>query len=201
VLKPATSQLGQRTLPGRMPLIPTSDRLLRPAAFLDRDGVLNEDLGYVSRPEEFRWCNGAVEGVKVLNELGYLVIVITNQAGVAYGMYEEEAVVELHNWMNSELGRHEARIDGFYYCPHHPQGVRSGYAFTCECRKPRPGMLLRAIHEWNADRSRSFLIGDKQTDIEAAEAAGIPGLLWRGCDVRLAISKMISGATRGKHAG
>jgi D-glycero-D-manno-heptose 1,7-bisphosphate phosphatase len=173
----------------------------RPAAFLDRDGILNEDSGYVSRREEFRWCKGAVKAVKALNELGYLVFVITNQAGVAYGLYEEQAVLDLHDWMNAELATCGAHIDGFYYCPHHPQGVRPSYAFTCECRKPNPGMLLKAMHEWNVDRDRSFLIGDKETDIRAAGAAGISSLLWRGGDVRLAVAEAIGAVMARSRSG
>lgn len=199
MLKSATVRAPQVNVSGTSPLIQKRTRLLRPAAFLDRDGILNEDVGYVSRTEEFRWCSGAVDGVRILNDHGYLVIVVTNQAGVAYGMYEEQAVVELHNWMNSELGRHEAHIDCFYYCPHHPQGKLPSYAFTCECRKPSPGMLTTAIREWNVDSSRSFLIGDKETDILAAKAAGIPGLLWRGGDVRIPIRQMISSTSRRNH--
>lgn len=199
MLKSETVQPPQLTVPGMTPVVETSTRLLRPAAFLDRDGILNEDVGYLSRPEVFRWCSGAVEGVRILNERGYLVIVVTNQAGVAYGLYDEQAVVELHNWMNSQLGRQGAHIDCFYYCPHHPEGKRSGYAFTCECRKPSPGMLITAMREWNVDSNRSFLIGDKETDIGAAQAAGIPGLLWRGGDLRIPILQMVSGASRRNH--
>lgn len=201
VLKSATAGPAQPHLSRTNPQAQASERLLRPAAFLDRDGILNEDLGYVSRADEFRWCTGAVEAVRILNELNYLVIVVTNQAGVAYGIYEEQAVIDLHDWINSELAAQGAHVDAFYYCPHHPEGARTGYAFKCECRKPRPGMLLAAMREWNVDRSRSFLIGDKQTDIEAAEAAGIPGLLWRGGDLRTPIFQMISGTSNSKQKG
>ena len=160
---------------------------MRPAAFLDRDGILNRDTGYVFRREDFQWSEGAVEAAKLLNDSGYLVFVITNQSGVAHGYYDEEAVHELHCWMAAELLHKGAHIDAFYYCPHHPEGTRKEYAVVCECRKPKPGLLLAAIREWCVDRERSFLIGDKESDVQAAEAAGVRGLLWRGGNLRDAV--------------
>ncbi|HEY2185171.1 MAG TPA: HAD family hydrolase [Xanthobacteraceae bacterium] len=152
----------------------------RPAAFLDRDGVLNVDIAYLHRPEEFSWTEGAIEAVKALNDAGHLVIVITNQAGVARGLYEEAAVNALHAWMNDQLARRGAHVDAFYYCPHHPQGSVVRYARECDSRKPGPGMLLRAMREWPVRRQGSFLIGDKPSDVEAARRAGIPGYLFTG---------------------
>lgn len=165
----------------------------RPAAFLDRDGVLNLDKGYVSRPDDFEWCEGAIATVKELNDRGYYVFVVTNQAGVAYGYYEEAAVLELHRWMTAELAKHGAHIDAFYYCPHHPSGLREAYTMVCDCRKPAPGLLLAALREWNVDRERSFLIGDKHSDIQAAKTAGVRGLLWSGGDLRLALDEALRG--------
>ena len=152
----------------------------RPAVFFDRDGVLNRDTGYVHRPEEFEWLDGAKAAIRALNERGYLVFVITNQAGVAYGHYGEEAVENLHRWIADDLAAVGAHIDGFYYCPHHPAGKEERYAIVCECRKPKPGLLLAAMRDWQVDRKRSVLIGDKESDIQASEAAGVRGILWRG---------------------
>jgi D-glycero-D-manno-heptose 1,7-bisphosphate phosphatase len=152
----------------------------KPAAFLDRDGVLNIDRGYVHTHEEFTWVEGAKEAVKLLNDRGYLVIVITNQAGVARGYYAEEQVESLHDWMNEELNKVGAYIDAFYFCPHHPTEGIDSYRLDCSCRKPKPGLVLQALAEWPVDPEKSFLIGDKTSDLAAAEAAGIKGYLFSG---------------------
>jgi D-glycero-D-manno-heptose 1,7-bisphosphate phosphatase len=163
----------------------------RPAAFLDRDGVLNDDAGYVHRPEEFAWCPTAIEAVKYLNDAGYFVFVVTNQAGVAHGYYDESAVHALHGWMAEELAMNGAHIDAFYYCPHHPMGKQPSYAVACDCRKPRPGMLVRAQREWPVLRDESFVIGDKDSDVAAAFAAGIRGILWNGGDLRSKVAELV----------
>jgi D-glycero-D-manno-heptose 1,7-bisphosphate phosphatase len=150
----------------------------RPAAFLDRDGVLNRDSGYVWRREDFIWLPGAQRAVKRLNEAGYWVFVVTNQSGIGRGLYKPEDVESLHRWMNDELKRGGAHIDAFYYCPHRPDAQQS-----CDCRKPAPGMLLRAMREWPVDRGLSFMIGDKEIDMAAAEAAGVRGLRFEGGDL------------------
>jgi D,D-heptose 1,7-bisphosphate phosphatase len=155
----------------------------RPAAFLDRDGVLNEDLGYVHRPDQFRWIEGAREAVRWLNDSGYFVFVVTNQAGVARGYYDEEAVQSLHLWMNAELQTSGAHIDGFEYSPHHPEGTIERYRGISDLRKPGPGMLKKLMAEWPADPAGSLLIGDRETDIQAAAAAGIRGHLFAGGDL------------------
>lgn len=155
----------------------------RPAAFLDRDGVLNVDKGYLFRSEEFEWIPGAIEAVKRLNDLGYLVFVVTNQSGVARGYYGEADVARLHDWMNGELARHGAHIDRFYYCPHYTEGPASGYVRACECRKPLPGLILAAFAEWDIDREKSFLIGDKDSDMAAAAAAEIRGYKFAAGDL------------------
>jgi D-glycero-D-manno-heptose 1,7-bisphosphate phosphatase len=151
---------------------------LPPAAFLDRDGVLNVDHGYVYRPEQLEWIEGAPEAVRLLNEAGYTVIVITNQSGVARGFYDEAAVHRFHAHMQAELERHGAHIDAFYYCPHHPEGTVAEYALRCDCRKPGTGLLERAVREWPIDLTHSFLIGDKPDDLKAAAAFNIEGLLF-----------------------
>lgn len=145
---------------------------MRPAIFLDRDGTINSDEGhyYIFRPEDFRFNPGAIEAIRRFNEAGYLVIVITNQGGVARGLYTEKDVEAVHRYMQQELQARGARVDAVYYCPHHPDVA------PCECRKPAPGMLLRATREWDVDPASSVMIGDGERDMEAARAAGIAGI-------------------------
>jgi D-glycero-D-manno-heptose 1,7-bisphosphate phosphatase len=140
---------------------------MRPGAFFDRDGVLNQDGGYVYRAEDWHWQVGAIEALELCREQGYAVIVVTNQSGVGRGFYTDEDVTALHRDKLSGL------VDAVYYCPHSPDD-------DCECRKPRPGMIESAIRDLGLDRARSFLIGDNDTDLLAAEAAHIPGYLYRG---------------------
>lgn len=156
---------------------------MRPAVFLDRDGVLNVDKGYLYRSEDFEWIPGAIAAVKRLNDLGYLVFVVTNQSGVARGYYGEEDVAKLHEWINGELGKRGARIDKFYYCPHYTEGKALQYVTACQCRKPLPGLILAAFAEWDIDKARSFLIGDKDSDVAAATAAGIEGYKFTAGDL------------------
>ncbi|HEV8014393.1 MAG TPA: D-glycero-beta-D-manno-heptose 1,7-bisphosphate 7-phosphatase [Stellaceae bacterium] len=150
----------------------------RPAAFLDRDGVLNRDSGYVHRAADFVWIDGAQQAVKRLNDAGWLVFVVTNQAGIARGLYQPADVETLHRWINEELARTGAHIDAFYFCPHHPEGTAPGYGVVCDCRKPAPGMLLQAMRAWPVRRETSFMIGDKDIDLAAATAAGVRGMLF-----------------------
>lgn len=148
--------------------------------FLDRDGVINADIGYLWRREDFVWIPGAPAAIRLFNERGRPVVVVTNQSGVARGYYTEQDVESLHRWMNAELNRQGARIDAFYFCPHHPDGAIPEYTRVCDCRKPQPGMLLQAMEDWRADPAKSFLIGDKESDVAAAAAAGIRGYLFDG---------------------
>ena len=148
--------------------------------FLDRDGVINADIGYLWRREDFVWIPGAPAAIRLFNERGRPVVVVTNQSGVARGYYSEQDVESLHRWMNAELNRQGARIDAFYFCPHHPDGAIPEYTRVCDCRKPQPGMLLQAMEDWRADPAESFLIGDKESDVAAAAAAGIRGYLFDG---------------------
>jgi D,D-heptose 1,7-bisphosphate phosphatase len=167
----------------------------RPAVFLDRDGVINRDTGYIYRKEDFVWCEGAREGIRRLNDCGYFVFVVTNQAGIARGLYRPADVERLHRWINRELGRIGAHIDRFYFCPHHPTDGSGEYRQVCQCRKPAPGMLLQAMREWPVDRTGSIMIGDKASDMEAAVAAGIAGMLVREGDSLDAIAaKLIAAA-------
>jgi D-glycero-D-manno-heptose 1,7-bisphosphate phosphatase len=155
----------------------------RPALFLDRDGVLNVDRGYVHRIEDFEWIAGAPEAVAAFNRRGWWVIVVTNQSGVARGLYTEDDMERLHAHMQAELAARGARLDRIYHCPFHEDGLIERYRRDSFDRKPRPGMLLRAMADFPVDRSRSFLIGDKQADVEAAQAAGIEGFLFAGGDL------------------
>jgi D,D-heptose 1,7-bisphosphate phosphatase len=155
----------------------------RPAVFFDRDGVLNVDHGYVHDPRQVEWARGAKDAVKLLNDSGYYTFVVTNQAGVAKGLYEEEAIASLHRWMAEELAVSGAAIDDWRHCPFHPEGSVAAYRGDHSWRKPNPGMLLDLLDRWPIERRGSFLIGDKVSDIEAAEAAGIPGYLFPGGDL------------------
>ena len=148
----------------------------KPVAFLDRDGVLNVDHGYVHRPERLEWVAGAPEAVRLLNEAGIPVIVITNQSGVARGYFGETDVRQFHAHVQEQLRARGAHVDAFYYCPHHPQGTMAEFAIACDCRKPKPGMLERAARDFAIDRKRSFLIGDKDDDVAAAAAFGVRGI-------------------------
>jgi D-glycero-D-manno-heptose 1,7-bisphosphate phosphatase len=162
--------------PPRRPVDPSERRVTRPAAFLDRDGVLNVDRGYTFRPEDLVLIPTAAAAVRLLNEAGYYVLVVTNQAGVARGFYDEAAVNLFNAHMQNILQSEGARIDAFYYCPHHPDGTVKELAIQCRCRKPQPGMLEQAARDWPIDRDRSFLIGDKDHDVAAAQAFHIRGI-------------------------
>ena len=167
------------------------NRRVTSVVFLDRDGVVNTDIGYLWRREDLAWVPGAPEAIRLFNELGWPVVVVTNQSGVARGYYREEDVHSLHQWMNAELKKMGARIDAFYFCPHHPKGAVTEYTRDCTCRKPQPGMILQAMADWQADPETSFLIGDKDSDVAAATAAGIQGYLFEGSNLLEFIQKTI----------
>jgi D,D-heptose 1,7-bisphosphate phosphatase len=145
----------------------------QPAIFLDRDGTLNHDDGYVYRIADFRWLPGAVNAVRALNACGYYVFIVTNQSGVARGLYDEAAVRDLHDWMNGELRAAGAQIDDFRYCPHHPDASVAAYRAVCSCRKPAAGMLLDLMKAWPVVREGSIMIGDRESDAAAGTGAGI----------------------------
>lgn len=154
---------------------------MRQAIFFDRDGVLNEEVGYLWEVERFKWIDGAREAVKLCNERGLLAVVVTNQSGIARGLYTTREVDALHAFMQRELSKIGAHIDAFYYCPHHPEGVVEEFSIVCDCRKPKPGMILRACTELDINPAQSILFGDSKRDIEAAEAAGLrDGILFTG---------------------
>jgi len=158
---------------------------LKPALFLDRDGVLNEDRGYVSRWEDFRWIEGAREAVAAFNRAGWLVIVVTNQSGVGRGYYTEADMHRLHARMTEDLRAAGAHVDAFYFAPHHPEAPQEIYRHPDHPdRKPNPGMILRALADFPIDAERAVLVGDKTSDLEAASRAGIRGLRFYGGDLR-----------------
>lgn len=138
------------------------------AIFFDRDGVLNEEVGYLYEIEKFKWTAGAIQAIKFCNDKNILAIVVTNQSGIARGFYTENDVKILHEFMQNDLKKYSAHIDAFYFCPHYPDGV-------CNCRKPNPGMILEAAEDFNIDLKNSYLIGDSQRDIESGKNAGLRG--------------------------
>ncbi len=151
----------------------------RRAVFLDRDGTINVERDYLYRIEDFEFIPGAPEAIRRLREAGFLVIVVTNQSGVARGYYSLEDVERLHRHIQDELARTGAGIDGFYVCPHHPTEGVGEFRRECDCRKGQPGMLLLAAAEQGIDLSASYMVGDKQVDVDAGLSAGCRALLVR----------------------
>jgi D-glycero-D-manno-heptose 1,7-bisphosphate phosphatase len=186
VLSSATNAQSKRHFPVESTLRNQATRVARarPAVFLDRDGVLNLDSGYVHTPEAFQWLMGAKEAVRLLNQAGLLVFVITNQSGVARGYFEETQVRALHDWMVAELNAAGAHLDAIYYCPYHGEGIVEGYCIADHPdRKPNPGMIKAAACDWPVDLSQSFLIGSSGSDLEAARRAGIDSYLFTDGDL------------------
>lgn len=145
--------------------------------FLDRDGTINEDSGYVGDPKEVVLIPGAASAIRRLNDLRIKVMVVTNQAGVARGYYSEEDVRRTNEHIAELLAREGARVDGFYYCPHHKEGTVPRYRIPCACRKPQPGMLLRAASDFGVDLGRSYIVGDALTDMSAGAQVGAKKVL------------------------
>jgi D-glycero-D-manno-heptose 1,7-bisphosphate phosphatase len=145
----------------------------RRAVFLDRDGVLNEDRGYVSRPDDFEWMPGAIGALRTLRHAGWSLVVVTNQSGIARGLYGPAEYDNLTGWMHAELAAHGVALDGVYHCPHLPDAPLAAWCRQCDCRKPAPGMLRRAARDLKIDLAASVMVGDKPSDIRAGRAAGV----------------------------
>ena len=151
------------------------------AVFFDRDGVLNEDVGYLHRARDFRWIDGARDALRLVQDHGLLAIVVTNQSGVARGYYSEADVDALHQWMREDLARDGIAITAFYSCPFHADAVVDRYRVADHPdRKPNPGMILRAMADWSIPPEKAMIVGDKDRDIEAGRRAGIAGRLYTG---------------------
>ncbi len=131
------------------------------AIFLDRDGVINEEVSYLSNPDDFRFIEGSIKALKILKRLGYLLIVVTNQAGIARGYFTEEKLQEIHKKMITALEVNKVSLDDIYYCPHHPN-----FTGACECRKPQPGMIIKAVKKYEISLDQSYMVGDTLRDIE-----------------------------------
>jgi D-glycero-D-manno-heptose 1,7-bisphosphate phosphatase len=147
--------------------------LSKPAVFLDRDGVINVDRGYVHKRDDFEYIDGVFNAVKKCKDMGYLLVLVTNQSGIARGMFTEEQFETLTEWMDWNFAENDIDFDGIYYCPHHPEATVEQYKEVCDCRKPNPGMFISAQTFLDIDMENSVMIGDKKEDMMAAQAAGV----------------------------
>jgi len=152
---------------------------MRRAVFLDRDGTLLEEANYLSELRGLVFFPYTVAAVRLLNQSGFAVVVVTNQGGIARGIVKEAFIAEAHAFIDEKLAQGGARIDAYYYCPHHPEGAIAAFSNDCECRKPKPGQLLQAAADLDLDLPRSFVVGDRWTDVDAGEAVGARGVLVR----------------------
>jgi len=146
---------------------------MRRAVFIDRDGTISEEVGYINHASRFRIFPYSAEAVRLLNENNWLAIVVTNQAGVARGYFSEDMIKTVHQQLNSELLRGHAQLDAIFYCAHHPSVGEPPYRLDCDCRKPRPGLIFRAAQDFEIDLSKSWMIGDRYSDTELARNAGV----------------------------
>ena len=151
----------------------------RPAIFLDRDGVVIEDIHYLASPSQVRFVPGSADAIAALNRAGWPVVIVTNQAGVGHGLFTLEAVHSVHQHIAEQLAGYGARIEAFYFCPHHPTAELSAYRTACTCRKPSPGMLKQAAAELTLDLANSWMVGDRESDLQAGAAAGTRTILVR----------------------
>lgn len=145
----------------------------RRAVFMDRDGTISEEVGYVNHPSRYRIFPYSAEAVRLLNEAGWLAILVTNQAGVARGYFTEDVITAVHGLLETELEKQGARLDAIYYCAHHPSVGEAPYRSDCDCRKPRPGLIERAAREFEIDLEQSWMVGDRYSDIELAHNANV----------------------------
>lgn len=159
----------------------------RRAIFIDRDGTISEEVGYVNHPTRYRVFPFASQAVKTINEAGWLAVLVTNQAGVARGYFKEDLIQLIHAQLSQELVRGDARLDAIYYCPHHPMVGDAPYRFDCDCRKPKPGLITRAAAELDINLAESWMIGDRYSDTELARNAGVHSAL------------VLTGYGRGEH--
>jgi D-glycero-D-manno-heptose 1,7-bisphosphate phosphatase len=171
--------------------------LHRAALFLDRDGVLNHDHGYVGSRDKWDWIQGALEAVKLATDHGWHVFVVTNQSGVARGLYTEDDVKALLAWMADEVRRHGGTIDDVRYCPSHPEATIRAYRRDDDWRKPGPGMILNLLADWELDPQHCVLVGDQDTDMQAARAAGIAGVMFDGVNLRDTVARIVLREDRG----
>ena len=162
-------------------------KISQKAAFLDRDGVVNVDKGYLHKIEDFKWIEGAIEALKILKENNFLIIIISNQSGVARGYFSEQDVHRLHKWINLQLSEHNIKIDDFFFATELPE---TGISETR--RKPSPKMIDEAIEKYNLNRNDCFMIGDKNIDLLAAKNAKIRGFLFEGGDLSYKIKKILN---------
>lgn len=149
------------------------------AVFLDRDGTINVEREFLYLPEEFEFIPGAPEAIRLLNDAGFRVIVVTNQSGIARGFYDEAAVDRLHKYIDGKLASIGAKVDAYYFCPHHPEYGAAPYRKSCDCRKPMDGMMRRGATEFALDLASSFMIGDRLVDVEAALKSGCTPIMVR----------------------
>ncbi len=152
---------------------------LQPAVFLDRDGTINEQMGYINHSCRFQLLPGAAEAIKKLNDADIPVVVISNQSGLARGYFPEELLDEVHEKMNRLLAEKGAHVDAIYYCPHHPEAKEEQFRAACSCRKPKPGLVLKAAEQLNLDPGRSYVVGDRWSDIKTAANCGAKSVLVR----------------------
>jgi D-glycero-D-manno-heptose 1,7-bisphosphate phosphatase len=152
---------------------------MKPAVFLDRDGTLIQDVGYLSRVEDVQWFPAAIDAVRLLTRAGFLVCITTNQGGIGLGFYTADLVRRVHADMAAAVALSGGRLDGLFFCPHHPLAVHAEFRIECDCRKPRPGMIHQAAAQFEIDLSRSFVVGDKAADLGLAASAGARGILVR----------------------
>jgi D-glycero-D-manno-heptose 1,7-bisphosphate phosphatase len=145
--------------------------------FLDRDGTINQEVNFLTSPEELELIPRSASAIQEANQLGFKVFIVTNQSGIARGLLTENQLGHIHQTLIEKLLEHNARIDAIYYCPHHPEGEESPFAVDCSCRKPNTGMIEQATREFPLDLKRSFVIGDRLIDIQLGNNAGIPAIL------------------------
>ncbi|MBC8317499.1 MAG: D-glycero-beta-D-manno-heptose 1,7-bisphosphate 7-phosphatase [Desulfobulbaceae bacterium] len=151
--------------------------MMKPAVFLDRDGTINEQMGYINHLSRFHMLPGAAAAISRLNAANIPVVVVTNQSGLARGYFPEELLAEVHLKMEKELAQKGAHVDGIYICPHHPEAKEERFRVNCDCRKPKNGLFLQAVEDLQIDLARSYVVGDRWSDLKAAASCKAKGIL------------------------